>query len=251
MFVVCAPAIATGQEEGHMYLGGIAGLNDFHSKDNHINPLSYSGGIFSGALSLDILTQGGRHMIEIRYSSGDVHTKYRQDDASSVVFSASYAYCAKLAGVDLMGRRMDLMLGGGVSTGGWSTNYAEARGQYSTWWLWTYYLSENANVVARCEYDIAGNSRLYLDVVLPVVQLVSRPAYSGWGAQDQLANVLHPNVHFLWNNFSAMAGVGYTFPFAGPLMLKLDYRFSYVFTPEPLPVKMYDNSLLVGLYLKL
>lgn len=234
-----------------MYAGGQVGVSDFHSKDDHINPLTYSGGIFATSLSWEIVSRSGRHMVRVDYSYGNVNSAYRQDDASNVLFSGSYTYCTKIAGADLLGRRTDFLLGGGLSAGGWYTNYVEARSRYSTWYVWTYYLSENLNLVGRCEYDIARNSQLYLDIVLPVVQLVSRPAYSGWGEEDQMANVLHPRLHFLWNNLSATARVGYTVPFAGALMIKLDYIFSYAYAPDPLPVRMYNNNFLAGLYLRL
>jgi hypothetical protein len=148
----------------------------------------------------------------------------------------------------LADRKFETLLGGGLSTLGWKTEFSLDGSYVRDTWYWNHSL----NFLAAGEYELAPAQRLTIGIGSPLIRSVVRPDFSLSKRYDDDPSYFkvatYGATEFFWENLVLMFNLGYQRPVGKRFDLRASYHFVYAASDEPHDMGMYMNNFLLGLH---
>lgn len=248
------PVIKPEQKTIHT-IGFRIGFNDFHLRDEYLSTYIFSGRMLASGISYELQTERYTHVFDFGYAFGNLQSENQPRDVMEKSGNFSYSVYKIISNRQVSGRSLDLSLGTGISAFIANTDFIarDDRNSYD-WSEQSWYCSNSLNLHFRGGYNMNTGKRLFLQLSIPVISLVSRPE-NGHNLSERNTEVMRRfykaefqgKPEFFWQNLPVLCQMGFKQPLGKKWTLAVDYRFEYIHSVRPLPLKMYGNQLQVGL----
>jgi hypothetical protein len=254
--VFCQTLENTNSDSTNYFLGANFGINDFHVKDEYLSPYTFRGVMFSTNLSFQAKLKNIIHEVDVFFSTGKPDSDKQPRDLSQKVGSISYSFFYKVNKLNVNGSPLDLYLGTGISSFVMNTDFVvNSEYGYGSFRDQSWYWSHSINFLFRGEYSFNKNQSMSIQLNVPFLQLVSRPANGHWADKDNLDVMTNSflnaakdgKMEFLTDHFVIHCVLEYKNKVNDNIFFRGSYRFNYVSSSEPLPMQTYMNDFLIGL----
>ena len=231
-----------------------AGVSDFHMKDRYLSPFTYGGLLFASRLTCEIPSGDAVHMITASYAIGSPTSSLQTRDVTEETGRLSYTFLARVTGWTLAGRELAASVGGGVSSFVANTDF-DTHDSYGTpyhdqSWFWTHSL----HPAARLEFQAWVGNSVTFDVTVPLFSLATRPGNGHWMnaeniriGQNFLRASLHGHPVYPWESLVLFTRLSWRERVGEHFALQGSYEFTYASADVPISMRMYANTVLVGL----
>jgi len=246
------PGYLYAQKNRQNLLGIRMGISDFHLFDEHASPLFFSGIGIAPSIQYYRKNKNSIQAIEASFYRNKLKTT--QDNFVTQNYSGRFRYSYSY-GFNLIPAKQNLKLylGGSIHSFFNRSDYDYKyfnipNARAITSWYW----SHSVDLLAQLEYVFASGNLISGGLYIPVISNVSRPEYSPSGDYNYTTNdwdipILGETALFLKNTgFNAF--INYQRPISAKFNLQLSYEFYYAAYIEPRDIKMYTNTLRVGLF---
>jgi hypothetical protein len=236
-------------------LGLSLGLNNFHSRDEYLSPVIYSGNMFYSGLHYQLNTSKYMHNAEASYSFGNPDSDVQPRDVKENIGYFSYSCMRLIATEQLAGNPLEIRIGGGFSSFATHTDFDAVDKTYNyTFYDRSWYWSHSVNLLLGGDYELSAQKNILVQVSLPVFSLVSRPREGHHFNSDNL--IVYDNFlkaaarcspEYIWNNFAVRIEAAYKQKLDEHISVSLNYRFNYSSIDRPYNMRSYMNQFLAGI----
>jgi hypothetical protein len=244
---------SVAQDDSRNYIGASFGGSDFHVKDDHASPLIFSSVGIAPILQYNHVGENDRHIVELSYYTDYLATaadNFHDDNRRARI---RYGYLRSVTEFKFLNSDLNLFLGGSLNSFLCHSDYyylsiPPTLGRSIESWYWT----NSLDLSVQCEYKPAEREFFSLQLFMPIVSNVSRPAFSPSGGYNYVQNdwkfkefgatEVFPNN----NSFNAL--LAYQRPVIPGVNLQVSYEWYYVSYDVPKEIRMYMNNLRAGFF---
>ncbi|MDD5363489.1 MAG: hypothetical protein PHN88_15310 [Ignavibacteria bacterium] len=244
------------QKTGNAHSLGLSlGLNNYHSRDEYLSPVIFSGNMFYSGLHYQLNTGRYMHNAEASYSFGNPDSDVQPRDVKEKIGYFSYSFVRLIGSEQLAGNPLEIRIGGGVSSFAAHTDFDAVDKTYNyTFYDRSWYWSHSVNLLFGSEYKLSGQNNISVQISLPVFSLVSRPREGHHFDRDNL--IVYDNFlkaaarcspEYLWDNFVIHFEAAYKQKLDENISVSLNYRFNYSSIDRPYNMRSYMNQFFAGI----
>jgi len=234
-------------------VGAALGAMDLHERDEYLTPFVRRGWLFAAAASYERATGRSTQDVRLAFSTGGLDSSTHAAGGNVYLGRIAYAYRGAVAGWNVGGNPITVLLGGGLST---FLSYDTVPVVPNTNWYGadrTWYWSHAIDLHAGVDYSMPQQS-VALRLTTPAIRLVARPTT---GHHFSPRNDSVQDDSFI----KAAAGGELEAPWSSPVLgmeietrrqlttdlaLTATFTFSFFSSETPLAMRSYANNLVVG-----
>jgi hypothetical protein len=225
------------------------GASNFHMTDEHATPLIFRGTGIAPSVNWQHTRGRNSHYVEGSFFFDNLSSS--SDNFSTENFRGRFRYSFLHATSDSLSvnKPLEFSFGGSVTSFYCKSDYFFELGSAPARAIESWYLSHSIDLALQLNYFFSERNFLGLQLFLPLISSISRPAFSPSGGYDYDENdwIIEPFGKTVLFPFSVNTNMFYQLPVSAKLSMRLNWEFYYTKYTDPDEIGMYMNNFRVGI----